>query len=76
MVLQLNSNLTIDNLRNYPTETVDTLRALLAAGALAHADPHRENFYELENGSRIFYIHVAPRSSKVLLLATWSKAAD
>lgn len=71
MVLRLSENLIIDNLRNYPAETVEKLRALLAAGALAHADPHRQNFYELQNGSRVFYIHVSPRRNKVLLLATW-----
>ncbi|MFQ5663012.1 MAG: hypothetical protein ACE5HL_04195 [Terriglobia bacterium] len=73
MVLRLNEKLTIDNLRNYPAETVERLRALLAAGALAHADPRRKNFYELENGTRVFYIHVSPNGGKVLLLATWPR---
>lgn len=73
MVLRLSENLTIDNLRQYPAETVEKLRALLAAGALAHADPHRKNFYELENGRQVFYIHVSPVGGKVLLLATWPK---
>lgn len=73
MVLQLKDNPTIDNLRNYPAETVDKLRALLAAGALAEADPRRRNFYELENGSRVYYVHVMPDQRRVLLLATWRK---
>jgi hypothetical protein len=75
MVLRLNGNLSIDNLRHYPAEVVDELRTLLAGGALAHADPHRDNFYELDSGSRMFYIHVSPRGSKVLLLAAWRKTA-
>ena len=75
MVLRLNGNLSIDNLRHYPAAVIDDLRTLLAAGALAHADPNRDNFYELENGSRVFYIHVSPRGSKVLLLASWPKGA-
>ena len=75
MVLRLNGNLSIDNLRHYPAEVIDELRTLLATGGLAHADPNRDNFYELENGSRVFYIHVSPRGSKVLLLASWPKGA-
>lgn len=73
MVLRLTEPLRIDNLRNHPVEMVEQLRALLGAGASAHADPHRQHFYELENGSRVFYIHVSPHGDKVLLLATWSK---
>ena len=75
MVLRISENLTIDNLRQYPEETVEKLRALLAAGALAQADPRRQNFYELENGSRVFYIHVSPRGGKVMLLGTWLQAS-
>lgn len=73
MVLRLNGNLNIENLRGYPAETVEKVRSLLMAGALAHADPHRDNFYELENGSQVYYIHVSPRGGKVLLLGTWLK---
>jgi len=76
MVLRLNGNLSIDNLRHYPAEVVDDLRTLLAGGALAHADPHRDNFYELENASRVFYVHVAPRGNKVMLLAAWRKSVS
>ncbi|MBI4466607.1 MAG: hypothetical protein HY656_04160 [Acidobacteria bacterium] len=73
MVLRLSENLDIDNLRAYPAETVEELRRLLAVGVPAHTDPHRDNFYELENDSRVFYIHISPRGQKVLLLATWPK---
>lgn len=73
MVLRLNGNLKIENLRHYPAQTVEKLRRLLADGALAQADPHRENFYELDNGSHGFYIHVAPVHGKVMLLAAWAK---
>ncbi len=73
MVLRREKNLTIEDLRNHPAETIEKLRGLLAAGALAHADPRRPDFYELENGSQVFYIHVSPTNGKVLLLATWPK---
>jgi hypothetical protein len=33
----------------------------------------REGYYELEHGGEVFYIHVYPDRSKVLLLATWHK---
>ncbi len=73
MVLRREKNLTIEDLRNHPAETIEKLRGLLAAGALAQADPRRPDFYELENGSQVFYIYVSPNNGKVLLLATWTK---
>jgi len=75
MKLQMKNDLIIDNIRHYPDETVEKLRSLLAAGALAHADPHRQNFYELENGTRIYYVHVTPDQRKVMLLGAWRKDA-
>ena len=71
MLLRFDGNLTIENLGNCPAETIEELYALLAAGAQCHADPHRQNFYEVENGSRAFFIHLSPVSGKVLLLASW-----
>jgi hypothetical protein len=70
MRLRLEQAPTIDNLRKYPAGTVEKLRGLLTAGAEARPDPHRKNFYDVENGSEMFYIHIAP-SGKVLLLAKW-----
>lgn len=75
MTLRLNGNTRIDNLRDYPAEVVEKLRGLLADGAKAYPDPHRKNFYDLENGSRMFYIHVSP-SGNVWLLATWLKTSE
>jgi streptogramin lyase len=74
MTLKLNGNTRIDNLRNYPSEVVEKLRALLKAGARTNPDPHRENFYDVEDGSRMFYIHVSPNGG-VWLLASWQKRA-
>jgi hypothetical protein len=61
----------IENPRNHSRETIETLRALLASGARVLADPKRPNFYELEHGSEVFYIHLSPVSGNILLLATW-----
>lgn len=72
MILRLNGETRIDNLRNYPAEVVEKLRALLSAGANAEPDPHRENFYDITNGVRKFYIHLSPRGS-VWLLSSWLK---
>jgi hypothetical protein len=71
MRLRLEKTPTIDNLQHYPVGTVEKLRGLLTAGAEARPDPHRKNFYDVENGSETFYIHIAP-SGKVLLLAKWA----
>ena len=71
MLLRLNDNPTIRNLRNHSPETVQELRGLLSRGASASLDPRRKNFYELDGGSRVFYIHLSPTSGKVMLLAVW-----
>jgi len=51
---------------------VEALRNALVAGVIAAADPRRKNFYDLEAGDSIFYIHVSPTGT-VLLLACWRK---
>jgi len=71
MTIRLSSAIKIENQRGYPTEITDHLRALLAAGATAYADIHRENFYDVVDGPRVYFIHVSPARDKVTLLATW-----
>jgi hypothetical protein len=72
MIVKMSGPLRIDNLRHYPAEMAERLRSLLMTGALAIPDPHRKGFYDLEDGDRLFYIHLCP-SGTVLLLATWRK---
>ncbi len=72
MLLRLKEDPRIDNLRNYPADLVEKLRALLVAGAQASPDPRRKQFYDVANGSRVFYIHLSP-TGNVWLLATWVK---
>ena len=72
MTLRLNGDLRIHNFRNDPLEAVAELRLILASGAPADPDPHRKGFYDVDGGSRKFYIHVAPNGS-VWLLASWVK---
>jgi hypothetical protein len=71
MVLRVSENLQIDDLRKHSGEQVETLRNLLAAGAPAQPDPHRDDFYEVADGSRVFYIYISPVTGKVVLLAVW-----
>jgi hypothetical protein len=61
----------VENLRNYSGEVVDKLSGLLLAGAEADMDPHRRGFYDVYNGTRVFFIHISPVSGKVILLASW-----
>ncbi len=63
----------VDNLRNYSGEVVDKLRGLLLTGADADEDPQRRGFYDVYNGTRVFFIHISPVSGNVILLASWSR---
>ncbi len=76
MVLRLNAQPKIENLRNYPAEMVEQLRELLISGAPAKLDAHRKDFYEVENCSQVFYVHVSPGNGTVMLLAIWQKDAQ
>jgi hypothetical protein len=72
MLLKLNETPRIEDLRNHSAESIKTLRTLLQTGAHARRDPRRRDFYEVDNCSRVFYIHITPRG-KVWLLAIWAK---
>jgi hypothetical protein len=72
MLLKLNETPRIEDLRNHSAESIKTLRTLLQTGAPARRDPRRRDFYEVDNCSRVFYIHITPRG-KVWLLAIWAK---
>ena len=75
MVLRLDETTKIEDLRHHPVEVVEKLRSLLAGGAVAHVDPHRDSFYEIESNGRVFYVCVSPITGKVLLLGTWLNEA-
>jgi hypothetical protein len=73
MELRWNRPLEIEDLRNHPAEQIAHLRELLASGATAHPDPRRRHFYEVQDGTLVYYIHVPPTTGKVQLLAVWGK---
>ena len=75
MLLQLNEQTRIENPRQYGAGVVNQLRSLLTTGGYAQRDPHRENFYELENDGHTFYIHISPISGEIMLVAMWSNSS-
>jgi len=73
MTIKLNGTPIIENLGKYPAESVEKLRQLLATGAPADPDTHRKDFYELQNGKSVYWIHISPINGHVVLLAIWQK---
>ena len=72
MVMCLERELEIEDLRNHPQEVIARLRDLLADGTPATPDPKRMGFYEVKRREHIYYIYVCPNTGKVLLIAAWS----
>jgi hypothetical protein len=75
MVMALEREMQIEDVRNHPAETVQMLRSLLFSGAQVTPDPKRADFYELEDAGVVYYIHISQFSGKILLLATWPSEA-
>jgi hypothetical protein len=73
MVMRLEHELNIEDPRHHSPERVEMLRQLLAGGARVEADPKRSDFFEVESGSDVYYIHISPITGKILLLAAWQK---
>lgn len=73
MVMKLEHELNIENPRNQSPERVEMLRQLLACGARVERDPKRPDFYEVESGSDVYYIHISPVTGNIVLLAAWPK---
>ena len=68
--------LEIEAPRNHSLETQERLRRLLDSRASARPDPKRPNFFEIEDYTQVFYIHVAKASGKVTLLAVWDRETE
>jgi hypothetical protein len=65
--------LTIEDLGNHSVATVIELGILLAGTVNVTPDLKRRNFYEVEHGSTVYYIHVSSVSGTIYFLATWKK---
>jgi hypothetical protein len=74
--LELTEESKIDDPRGHSPETLRRLRQALASGAPAAPDARRVDFFEIQDGDQVFYIHVSPVSQKVTLLATWAIEAN
>ena len=71
MPSHLSGSIQIEDMGHHPKQAVADLRCLLASGATTTADPKRNDFYEVESDSTVYYIHITPVTGKILLLATW-----
>ena len=71
-LIQMNFGDTVEiqDLRNHSAGTVMRL-ALLLAGAVCVRPTKRRDFYEVEGGSQVYYIHVSPVTGIIYLLAVW-----
>lgn len=74
MTFRAGRELQIEDLRGHSRESVAALRDLLAAGGELVPDGKRPGFYEVESDSTVYWIHMAPATGRVMLLATWPVA--
>lgn len=65
----------VKDLGKHPAATAVRLGILLAGGVDVTPDPKRKNFYDVDGGSTVYYIHVSPVSGTIFLLACWKKVA-
>lgn len=75
MVMCLERELEIEDLRNHSQAMIAQLREVLASGATADPDPKRSGFYEIKRREQLYYIYISPDTGKVLLIAAWPHAA-
>ncbi len=67
--------LVIEDLGNHSAATVIGLGIRLAGIVNVTPDQKRKGFYEVEDGSTVYYIHVSPVSGTIFLLANWENLA-
>jgi len=72
MVICVERELEIEDLRNHSQEMVTHLRDVLAGGADIIPDPKRPGFYELKLRGQLYFIYLSPHAGKVLLIAGWN----
>lgn len=75
MGIRRGRELQIESVRSHSSDTILTLRNILAGGGKITPDPKRPGFYEVEGDSVVYWIHVVPATGNVMLLATWPAAA-
>jgi hypothetical protein len=75
-MLKFNQGVKVENPRAYEAGAVKHLQYLLEVGSPVERDPRRENFFDVDGGSEIYYIHVSPVSGNVILLARWMRQSQ
>jgi len=71
MVMCLDRELEIEDLRNHSQELIAQLRDVLTAGANVTPDAKRPHFFEVKHPGQLYYIYISPTTGKVLLIAAW-----
>ena len=74
MVMRWEQNVQVQDMRNHPPELVRGLETLLMRGTSLTPDPRHPGFFEIQDGTQVYYVHVVPESGKVLFLAAWPHA--
>ena len=70
------TGLKIEDPRGHSPETVGRLREALVSEAPVNPDARRPNFFEVEAGDQVFYIHISPLTQGITLLATWAREPE
>ena len=66
----------IEDPRGHSPETLRHLREALVSEAPVNPDARRPNFFEVEAGDQVFYIHISPLTQGITLLATWAREPE
>jgi hypothetical protein len=61
----------VRDLGKHSAVTVICLGFILASTVNVTPDSKRKHFYEVEEGSTIYYIYVSPVTGTIYLIATW-----
>jgi len=75
-MIKFNQGVKVENPRAYEPWVVKHLQYLLEVSSSINRDPRRANFYNVDGGSEIYYIHVSPISGNVTLLARWMRQSQ
>jgi len=74
MVMRWEHDVQIQDIRNHPPELLRGLESLLLKGASLTPDARHPGFFEVQDGTQVYYVHIVPNTGKVLLLAAWAQA--
>jgi hypothetical protein len=66
----------IKDLGKHSALTVIGLGIVLAGTVNVTPDPKRNNFYEVEGGSAVYYIYLSPVTGTISLIATWKNMSQ